>query len=360
MHARVLADAGWRVVVIDRRDHIGGNAFDEVLSGVRVHRYGPHLFHTNNLQVVKWLERFARWVPYTHRVKARLEDGRLVPLPVNRSTINAFHGVELADEQACREFLATLRPPLTETRNARDVIESMLGPEMTELFFARYTRKMWGLELEEIAESVVRRVVARFNDDDRYFPHDRYQQLPQNGYASLFEQILDSKNIEVLLRTPFETNMDRAFRFTFNSMSIDEYFGYEFGPLPYRSIRFHTHISDIDRSEGCTTINYTDQSIFTRETFWHNLPNAIGPSGCYIKTVEEPCSYEDNNFERYYPLRTPDNRYVRRYHKYKALANGLGARIQFIGRCGAYQYLDMDQVVNQSLMSARRWLQRHT
>lgn len=273
-YARVLAEAGQRVDVIDRRPHIAGNAYDEVSpSGVRVHRYGPHLFHTNNERVVEWLRRFGAFVPYEHRVQAELVDGRCVPLPVNRRTIEAVFGVTLGDEAQVQAFLRRQGEPIAAPRNAGEYLRSQIGAVLTDLFFRPYTRKMWALDLEDLSADVVKRIPIRPDDEDRYFPNDRFQMLPRDGYARVFAAILDHKLIRVTLNQAFDKAMLSTYLHCFNSMPIDEYFDQMFGMLPYRSIRFH-HVERPNAQEHGTaaTINFTDHGRFTRETDWSRLP----------------------------------------------------------------------------------------
>jgi UDP-galactopyranose mutase len=357
-YARELAEAGYAVDVIDRRSHIGGNAYDSVdPSGVRVHRYGPHLFHTNSAQVVNWLTRFGDFAPYQHRVVAALGDGRLVPMPVNRRTINEVFGVRLGSEAEVRDFVAGQGEPIADPGNAAEYLLSQIGRTLTDLFFRPYTQKMWALDLEDLAIAVVKRIPLRYDDEDRYFPRDRYQMLPRHGYASLFEAILDHPEIRVFLDVAFERAMLKDYRHCFNSMAIDEYFDDAFGPLPYRSIRFHhRQVPRACRQGGAATVNYTDDGAFTRETDWSLLPNHIvRESDRKTLTKEEPCDYRDNGFERFYPIKTSDRRFDAAYERYKALAED-DKCVTFIGRCGTYQYLDMHQVINQSRMGAHAWM----
>ncbi len=357
-YARELAEAGHHVSLIDRRPHVAGNAFDEVSAdGVRVHRYGPHLFHTNNGDVVAWLRRFGTLVPYEHKVEATVPPGRRVPLPVNRQTINAVFGLSLADSDAVAAFLLSQGEPIAEPRNAGEYLRSRIGPVLTDLFFRPYTRKMWALDLEDLDAAVVKRIPLRDDDEDRYFPNDRHQYLVQDGYTALFERLLDHGRIEVTLGQDFERDMLGGFDACFNSMPIDVFFDDAFGPLPYRSIRFH-HRSEPDCYGGghASVTNFTDAGPYTRETDWARLPgHRVTESGRKTVTLEEPCDYADNDYERYYPVKTSDGRYEAIYARYKDLAERTGA-CQFIGRCGTYKYLDMHQVINQSRAGAQRWL----
>jgi UDP-galactopyranose mutase len=359
VYARELAERGWQVEVIDRRPHVAGNAFDTVdATGIRRHVYGPHLFHTSNDRVMEWLRRFTAFLPYEHRVAAYVPSlGRCVPLPVNRATINAVFGETLASAEATRDFLARIAVPIANPANAAEYLQSRIGTTLTDLFFRPYTRKMWGLELEQMAASVVSRIPLRLDEDDRYFPGDRHQGLPQGGYAELIARILDHPLIRVSLGTPFAKAMLRGHAFCFNSMPIDEYFDGALGPLPYRSLRFHHRTEPGSYALGDTAqVNFTDDGIHTRQSDWSRLPgHVLRDTGTKTVTLEEPCADRDNDMERYYPVKTSDGRHEALYERYLALA-GAERRLQFIGRCGTYRYLDMDQVINQSLQGVRAWL----
>lgn len=358
VYARTLADAGFTVHVIDRRDHIGGNAADFVdANGVRVHRYGPHLFHTNAAPVFEWLQRFADWMPYQHRVRAKLPNGRYVPLPINIDTINTVFDLRLQTEAECAAFLQKVAIPIADPRNAGDYLRSRIGDVLTDLFFRPYTQKMWGLALEDLDAGIVKRLPIRFDRNDLYFPNDRYQALPRQGYKALFEAILRHPAIRVTLATAYAAGMERDYTFCFNSMAIDEFFDCCLGELPYRSLRFDHRTMQSWDAEPWSQRNYTDDSAATRETWWHCLPgHVVEETGRRTVTVEEPCDYRDNDNERYYPVKTSDQRYQRLYRDYQAMGASL-PNMAFIGRCGTYQYLDMDQVINQSLTGVRRWLE---
>lgn len=361
VYARTLAEAGYQVDVIDRRSHIAGNCYDyEHVSGVRVHKYGPHLFHTSNQKVVNWLSQFTEWVDYSHTVVAKLPDQRLVPLPVNRTTINETFGLELKTAEEVKRFLDSVSTEPGDMMSAEDWLYANIGKRLTDLYFRPYTKKMWDLDLRDVAASVVQRIKIRTDDDARYFPDDSFQAMPKNGYESLFRSILSYPGINVKLETEFDRMMLDDYTFCFNSMPIDVYFDYSLGELPYRSIRFHVSSVDALNAPTQTTINYTDDGPFTRETWWHNIPeHLIRSTGLVCRTVEEPCDYKENNYERYYPIKTPDDQFENIYKQYVELASSI-SNLQFIGRCGTYQYLDMHQVINQSLIGAVRWLQAHS
>ncbi|MDJ0823596.1 MAG: UDP-galactopyranose mutase [Paracoccaceae bacterium] len=359
VYARTLAEHGFDVHCIDQRPHIAGNAYDYVdENGVRVHKYGPHLFHTNNEKVFRWMTRFGAFVDYKHKVACRIEGGKLVPFPINRDTISQFFDAPLSDEASLEAFMARQRRDIAEPANAAEMLESKVGTTLTDTFFRRYTKKMWDMDLEDIHASVVQRVSVRFDRQDLYFPNDAIQVLPRDGYTALFGNILDHDRIRIELGVAFDKRMEKDYVFCFNSMAIDEYYDHAYGDLPYRSIRFHTEHRNTSDCDHWPVVNYTDMSPFTRETRWHNLPgHHVTPGPKVTVTVEEPCDYRDNNLERYYPVRTNDNKYGPLYERYAERAAADGGRLKFIGRCGTYQYLDMHQVINQSLSGVQKWLQ---
>ena len=303
------------------------------------------------------MRRFGTLIPYEHKVEAIVPSGQLVPLPVNRQTINTVFGLSLADSDAVAAFLATQGEPIEQPGNAGEYLRSRIGPVLTDLFFRPYTKKMWGLDLEDMDASVVKRIPLRDDDEDRYFPNDQFQFLVQDGYTALFERLLDHDRINATLSQPFEHEMLNDYDACFNSMPIDVFFDSAFGALPYRSIRFHHRSEPDSYGQGyASVVNYTDAGPFTRETDWSRLPDhRVRQSGRKTVTVEEPCDYRDNAMERYYPVKTSDGRYEDIYLKYKDLSERSGL-CHFIGRCGTYKYLDMHQVINQSRAGAQRWL----
>lgn len=319
--ARELAEAGYHVSLIDKREHIAGNAFDFTNEqGIRVHRYGPHLFHTSNQAVVDWLTRFTAWVPYKHKVKALLEDGRFVTLPVNRETV------------------------------------SMIGEaNVASLLYKPYTRKMWGLEMEQLDHEIFKRIAARDDLNEYYFPNDTFQALPESGYTALVERILDHPRIDVRLCYGYVDEMYQQFSHTFNSMPIDEFFNFVNGRLPYRSIKFHTFTIPVPRLYPVPVVNFTHDGPYTRVTEWSQLPG--NPTGNIMTTitVEQPCADYENGDERYYPVKDVDGSNKKKYSLYRRMVPN---KVTFIGRCGLYVYLDMDQAVSSSLSTVRRWLSK--
>lgn len=353
--ARSLADSGYfNISIIDQRDHIAGNAYDTIdpSTGVRYHVYGPHIFHTNDSKVVDYLSRFTEWYEYRHRVKALVENIGAVPLPVNIETLNIIYSESLSTPEEMRGYLDKIRSDVKAPSNAREYLLSIYGEELTELFFSRYTRKMWALDLSDLPVSIVSRLPLRYDNNPYYF-NDKYQLMPGNGYTRMIENILDHEDITVNLDTLFDKSMENDFDHVFNSMPIDVYFDEVYGPLPYRSIRFeHEYISEY--CYDVPTVNFTDTSDYTRMTNWSLYPGH-GSGEKLMLTREVPCSYEENNFERYYPVKSIDGEPQKIYKKYRALAKQLDY-MTFIGRCGQYIYYDMDQVVANSRKFAMEYM----
>jgi UDP-galactopyranose mutase len=321
--ARCLADKGYHVEVIDRRSHVAGNAYDFTGSyGIRQHEYGPHLFHTSNERVVGFLSRFTEWLPYKHKVKALLKDGRLVTLPVNRET-SLIVGVE----------------------------------NVLDIFFRPYTRKMWGIELDDLDPEIINRVPVRDDLNENYFPNDSFQALPANGYTRLIQNMLDHSLIKVSLNCNYHKSMDKNFGHVFNSMSIDEYFDYSLGMLPYRSIKFETHALPLPKAFPVATVNFTHEASYTRVTEWKNLPGHGDHPSHTVLTFEVPCDFIDNNLERYYPIKDIAQKNRSIYESYRRMTP---PNVTFIGRCGLYAYLDMHQAVSAALASVDRFIHENT
>ena len=358
VYARQLAEKDYHVTVIDKRNHIAGNCYDYVdNSGIRIHKYGPHFFHTSNIKVFDYLSRFTKWIKYEHKVVVRVGEDQLVPLPINIHTINTIFNKSFESEQEVKSFVDSLRIKNQEIINAQDWLYDKIGERLTNIFYRPYTKKMWDLDLKNISHSVVKRIKFSFSNEERYFPNDSIQFLPDKGYTELFTNLLDHKNINICLSEKFSKSSLKEFTYCFNSMPIDEFYDFKFGNLPYRSIKFKHLITESDNSSGHVTINYSDSSKHTRETWWHNIPgHHVKRKDLFVKTQEEPCDYKDNNYERYYPVKTSDDRFGEIYKKYRNLKE---ENIEFIGRCGTYQYLDMHQVVNQSLLNVNRWIKDH-
>ena len=346
--ARVMAESGFRVKVLEKRSHVGGNAWDTLdAQGVRIHPYGPHVFHTNSPEVFEWLSRFTAWRAYEHRVRACVE-GKYYPLPINRTTINNVFSLAL-DESQVASFLDTLREPRDPIRNSEDLVLSSVGKTLCELFFRRYTLKQWGLDLAQLSAGVAARLPVRTNDDDRYFT-DKYQCMPADGYATLFERILDHPAIDVKLGAVYSGKIDAA-RHTIFTGPIDEYFGFRHGRLPYRSLRFeHFHRSGASSTiQPVAVINFPGDEPYTRITEFRHITGQVHSGSSFVR--EFPCS----DGEPYYPVPTIESR--RLFQHYKRDAER-ATNVTFIGRLAQYQYYNMDQVVAAALAKSRALVAR--
>lgn len=349
--ARVLADAGGIVEVWDKRSHVGGNAYDcDDAYGIRVHPYGPHIFHTNSQRVVDWLSRFTEWRAYEHRVVAQV-DGQFVPMPINRTTINRLYGLNL-DEPGVAAFLEAAREPNENPSNSEEAVLSFVGRELCDKLYRGYTQKQWGCDLSELSASVVSRIPVRTNDDDRYFS-DSFQCMPLHGYTALFDKMLSHPNITLSLNRPFDPDSEsdrRGCDFLIYTGPVDVFFKQCFGALPYRSLRFEqVHVSDVTQVLPTTVVNYPNEYAYTRETEWKQLTG----QQCQGTTLtrEYPCA----EGEPFYPVPNEQNQALLR--KYQAMADGLD-RVAFIGRLAEYRYYNMDQAVASALTKATLIAQR--
>lgn len=353
--ARELAETGgYKIDIIDKRNHIAGNAHDEIHaeSGVRYHKYGPHIFHTNDQRIFEYLSRFTEWLPYQHRVEAWVEGVGYVPMPINITTVNKLKGLTISSIAEMDTFLKGVRIPCKSPKSAKQFLENIYGSELTELFFARYTEKMWGLSLDAMHSSVVARLPIR-KDENPYYFNDNIQCMPNQGYTHLIGKMLDHSAIDVCLNTIFSKGMESSYAHIFNSMPIDEYFDYEFGELPYRSIKFEHRVGE-SFDGNVPTINFSDTGPYTRKTNWEYYPGC-GAGRKELVTYEIPCDYRDNNMERYYPVKSMSGEPQEIYRKYKSRSEDI-SKVTFIGRCGQYVYYDMHQVVANSFKMASNFL----
>ncbi|WP_434568973.1 UDP-galactopyranose mutase [Pseudomonas sp. Z3-8] len=342
---RLAEGLGKRVLLVDRRDHIGGNAYDHLdEAGVLVHRYGPHIFHTNAQRIVDYLSRFTEWRPYEHRVLAQVDEHR-VPIPINLTTLNTLFGLSM-DETQAEAFLAQRAEPVESIRTSEDVVINQIGRELYEKFFRGYTRKQWGLDPSQLDKSVTSRVPTRTNTDDRYFT-DQFQMMPLHGYTRMFERMLAHPNIDILLATDFKEVRQRIpYRELVYCGPIDEYFDYCFGHLPYRSLRFQHETLDAPQFQPVAVVNYPDERVpYTRITEYKHLTGQEHPRTSI--SYEFPCADGDP----YYPVPRPENAEL--YKRYKALADETPG-VTFLGRLGTYKYYNMDQVVGQALALYQR------
>ncbi len=343
---RLAAGLGKRVLVVDRRPHIGGNAYDfHDDAGVLIHRYGPHIFHTNAQRIVDYLSNFTQWRPYEHRVLAQAGEQQ-VPIPINMTTLNRLYGLQLTTEEEAAAFLASRAEPVADIQTSEDVVINQVGRELYETFFQGYTRKQWGLDPSQLDKSVTSRVPTRTNDDDRYFT-DTFQQMPLHGYTRMFERMLDHPNIKVMLNTDYREIRDELdYDQLVYSGPVDEYFDYCYGKLPYRSLRFQHSTVDQEHFQSVATVNYPAEDVaYTRITEYKHLTGQQHPKTSL--THEYPSAEGDP----YYPIPRAENAEL--YRRYERLAAET-PNVTFLGRLGTYKYYNMDQVVGQALALFKR------
>jgi UDP-galactopyranose mutase len=336
---RLARGSGKKVLLVDRRPHIGGNAYDCYDdAGILIHKYGPHIFHTNSKEVFEYLSTFTEWRPYEHRVRASV-DGQLVPIPINLDTINQLYGLSL-NSMEVEGFFASMAEARDSIRTSEDVVVARVGRELYEKFFRGYTRKQWGLDPSQLDAMVTSRVPVRTNRDDRYFT-DTYQAMPQRGYTRMFERMLDHPNIKVLLNCDYrEIKSEVAYDKLIFTGPVDEFFDYRYGKLPYRSLRFDFRTVNEEWAQSAAVVNYPNEHLYTRVTEFKRLTGQEHSKSTLV--YEFPQAEGDP----YYPVPRPENAEL--YKKYQALAEAT-PDVQFVGRLATYKYYNMDQVVGQAL-----------
>jgi UDP-galactopyranose mutase len=344
---RLASQAGKKVLIIDKRTHIAGNAYDYYNEdGILIHKYGPHIFHTNSKDVFEYLSEFTEWRPYEHRVLASV-DGQLVPIPINLTTINQLYGLSLNSSQV-EEFFASKAEKVTQVKTSEDVVVSKVGRELYEKFFRGYTRKQWDLDPSELDASVTARVPTRVNKDDRYFT-DTYQAMPLHGYTAMFQKMLSHPNIKVMLNTDYKEVIDIIpHKQLIYTGPIDAYFDYCYGKLPYRSLEFKFETIDKELFQPTGTVNYPNEQLYTRITDFKYLTGQTHPKTAIV--YEFPRAEGDP----YYPVPRPENAEV--YKKYQQLAATM-TNTYFVGRLATYKYYNMDQVVAQALTTFKKIVQ---
>src|SRR5437660_94235 len=335
---RLARGSGKQVLLVDRRSHIGGNAYDHYNDeGILVHKYGPHIFHTNSKDVFDYLSRFTDWRQYQHKVLASV-DGQLVPIPINLDTINTLYGLNLNSFQV-EEFVASRAEKREQIKTSEDVVVSKVGRELYEKFFRSYTRKQWGLDPAELDAQVTARVPTRTNRDDRYFT-DTYQAMPKHGFTRMFANMLDHPNIKIMLNTDYRDVKDAIpHREIIYTGPVDEFFGFEFGKLPYRCLEFKHETLNQPQFQPVAVVNYPNDYEFTRVTEFKHLTGQEHPKTSIVY------EYPRGEGDPYYPIPRRENAEI--YQQYHTLAEQSG--VQFVGRLATYKYYNMDQVVAQAL-----------
>jgi UDP-galactopyranose mutase len=343
---RLASQHGARVLLIDRRPHVGGNAYDELNeAGILYHKYGPHIFHTNSDAVVDYLSQFTEWRPYEHRVRAVVRD-KLVPIPINRTTLNELFDLDLKTDQEAADYLASRAEPVEDIKTSEDVVINAVGRELYELFFQGYTRKQWGLDPSELDKQVTSRIPTRTNTDDRYFS-DTFQAMPLHGYTKMFEKMLDHPLIEIRTGVDYRDVRDEVDTgHIIYTGPIDEYFDFRFGKLPYRSLKFDHQTLDEERHQPVAVVNYPDPQVrYTRISEYKHLTGQEAP----VTTITY--EYPSAEGDPYYPIPRAENQAL--YKRYEALADSTKG-VTFVGRLATYRYYNMDQIVGQALATFRR------
>jgi UDP-galactopyranose mutase len=346
---RLARELDQRVLVVEKRKHIGGNAHDRYDdAGVRIHPYGPHIFHTNSQEIFDYLSRFTKWRPYQHRVLASV-DGQLVPMPINLDTVNKLYGLNLTSLQM-DGFFESVAEKVASVRTSEDVVVGKVGRELYNKFFRGYTRKQWGLDPSELDASVTARVPTRTNRDDRYFT-DTFQAMPLHGYTRMFEAMLGHPNIKVMLNTDYRDVVDLLpWKHMIYTGPVDAFFNYRYGKLPYRSLEFqHVNLPQ-ERFQPVGTVNYPNDYAYTRISEFKHITGQSHPTTSLVY------EYPRADGDPYYPVPRPENTEL--YRKYEALAEA-ARNVTFVGRLATYKYYNMDQVVGQALAAFKRLKQKH-
>lgn len=347
--ARELAEAGHQVLVVDRRDHIGGNAYDVKDShDILIHQYGPHIFHTNSERIFNYLSQFTLWRPYEHRVRG-VVNGKEYPFPINRDTLNQLYGLDLTEQQAA-EYFEKVREPRDSVQTSEDVVLNSVGWDLYEKFFLNYTKKQWGLDPSQLKAGVAARIPTRTNTDDRYFT-DTYQAMPLQGYTVMFENMLNHPNITVKLSTEYKDLIAQGIEYDhlIYTGPIDAFYDYQFGHLPYRSLHFeHQHLNT-EKYQSVGTVNYPNDHDFTRITEFKHLTGQQASSTSIVR------EYPTAEGDPYYPIPRTENEQL--FKQYQTLANA-EENVTFVGRLAEYRYYNMDQVVGAALNAVSKILEQ--
>ncbi len=350
--ARELAENGYQVKVIDKRSHIAGNCHTErdTETGVMVHQYGPHIFHTDDQEVWEYVTKHGEMMPYTNRVKSTV-GGQVYSLPVNLHTINQFFGKAFRPQEAY-DFIVNEQADksIDEPQSFEEQALKFVGRDLYEAFFKGYTQKQWGMSPTKLPASILKRLPVRFNYDDNYFFH-KYQGMPKDGYTAIVESILNHPNITVELNREFDHAELGEFDHVFYTGPLDGFYDYRLGRLGYRTLDFERHVDEGDY-QGCAVMNYGEESVpFTRiAEHKHFTPWEKHDKTVYFKEYSRLCGEEDIP---YYPIRLVDEKTM--LEQYVNLANQ-ETKVTFVGRLATYRYLDMDVTIREALDVARAFL----
>lgn len=342
----IATELNEKVVIIDKRNNLAGNCFDYIdkETGITVHKYGPHIFHTNNKSVWDYLSKYTKWHFFFLKPNAVFE-GNICNIPFNINTLYQVFSASMAqriEEKLIKTYSYGVKVPILELKENEDNDLKFLSDYVYEHMFKNYTTKQWGLKPEEIDHSVTARVPVYISRDNRYF-QDKYQGIPANGYTKMIENLLSHPNIKVKLKTDYK-NINEKYDRVFYSGAIDEYFDYKYGELPYRSLVFDTQTLDKKYYQKSVVTNYPNNYDFTRITEHKYFLD--DESDKTIISVEYPCRFELGKNERYYPISNQDTQTL--YNKYKQDASEING-LYFIGRLGEYKYYNMDLAVERAL-----------
>jgi UDP-galactopyranose mutase len=345
---RIASQHNKKVLIVDRRNHIGGNAYDYYNEhGILLHKYGPHWFHTNDKKVFDYLSIFTDWRYHYHRVRSSV-DGILVPFPINQDTLNSLYGLHLDGPNAVQAYYDRVKADLPNPANAEEMVLSQVGEELYNKFFKGYTLKQWEIHPRDLAASVTARIPVRTNRDDRYFS-DTYQAMPKHGYTTLFQKMLDHPNISIMLQTDYRALIGNVpYRKMIYTGAIDSFFGYKFGKLPYRSLRFEHETLNREFYQDFQQVNYPNEYDFTRIVEWKH---ATGQKSHLTTITKEYALAAGDNQEKYYPVPRDVNHQL--FKKYKQEAEQL-KDVLFCGRLADYKYYNMDQVIARALMMSEK------
>ena len=351
--ARLLADEGHKVEVFEQRSHVGGNCHTErdAATGIMVHVYGPHIFHTDDEEVWNYVNSYMEFNPFIHRVKATTQ-GRVYSLPINLHSINQFFDATLSPKEAAEFISSKSDLTIQSPKNFEEQALRFVGRPLYDAFFRHYTEKQWGLSPRLIPAEILKRLPVRFNYNDNYFAH-RFQGMPAGGYTAMVDKILSHKNIVLSLETTLKPDAAREFDHVFYSGPLDAFYNYELGRLPYRTLDFARFEVDGD-FQGCAVMNYCDDTVpFTRITEhkhfspWESHERSV----CY-REFSRACEVGDI---AYYPVHLVGGNAMLDQYKAKAERE---PRITFVGRLGTYRYMDMDVCIRAALDTARVWLKK--
>jgi UDP-galactopyranose mutase len=350
--ARELTDKGYKCLVIDSRNHIGGNCYTENKDGINIHKYGPHIFHTNDDNLWKYINTYTKFNNFTYRPRVNYKN-KIYSFPINLLTLYQVFDVKTPTEAISK--LENLRQKIDNPRNLEEYVLSQVGEDIYNIFIKGYTEKQWKLKGSELPASIIKRIPIRTNFDDNYF-FDKYQGIPIGGYTQIFEKLLNG--IEIKLNTDFFQNRE-YFENISNKIvytgRIDEYFNYEFGELNYRTLDFQTERLEIPDYQGVSVINYTDYNVPYTRIIEHKHFEFGNQNFTYI-TKEYPIDWSENKIP-YYPINTDDNMKI--YNKYKEKSKILENKLIFGGRLGSYQYYDMHQIIGQALKTVKTEIEKY-